>query len=556
MLFVSKVRWRVGCCVVAVMLAACGRTPEEGEPDTEVTNLDGEVPLTALATPSGCPPLATLQVVNMPTKTMGANQGGFWNLWSNGYVEQTISFPGAGHYQVTVEAAGGVVRGVAAKMELRVDQQVVGTADVQSAAWTAFNFDVNVTAGAHRVAVAFTNDAAYSRTEDRNLLLRTLVIAAASCGGTTSCNPIATLPAIAMTTKTMGADQGGFWNIWSNGYLEQQVSFPSSGTYQVDILAQGSVVRGVGANMELRIDQKVVGTVEVRATTWTAYGFSAPVSAGAHKVAVAFTNDAAYSVSEDRNLLVKTVTVAAGSCSETPPVTDPPTTTPPSSAVAEAIAQNTPGANKYYPLGVPESYSWYGTGGGWNKALSPAGFTAMTGWGVVYPQKFAATNTNPNARVELRGFKVYVHRVTGGWTLLQQQGADNIHGGYFVADFVGNRAIPWVQTNVANNTTQIGVPPNGYTAHFWPDPRASLASQSADAVFLRVDARTTDPATNAVFQLGADWWRDQNAPWLADFSNNPGIGGNNWQRLDTTWRGYYFFSMSKDQFLADLPPMD
>jgi hypothetical protein len=57
-----------------------------------------------------------------------------------------------------------------------------------------------------------------------------------------------------------------------------------------------------------------------------------------------------------------------------------------------------------------------------------------------------------------------------------------------------------------------------------------------------------------VAMVGADWWRDANAPYLDDHSNNPGIGGTNWVELSIQWKTLGYYSMSTERFRENLPP--
>ena len=75
-----------------------------------------------------------------------------------------------------------------------------------------------------------------------------------------------------------------------------------------------------------------------------------------------------------------------------------------------------------------------------------------------------------------------------------------------------------------------------------------------DAVYVQMDMRVTDPNAHLVAMVGADWWRDANAPFLADHSTNPGVGGSNWVELSTQWQTVGYYSMSTAQFEANLPP--
>ena len=65
----------------------------------------------------------------------------------------------------------------------------------------------------------------------------------------------------------------------------------------------------------------------------------------------------------------------------------------------------------------------------------------------------------------------------------------------------------------------------------------------------------TDPNLNLIAQLGADWWRDANAPFYSDFRNNPGVGTNNWVELSTEWKTMGYYSSTTAQFQANPPPL-
>ncbi len=68
-----------------------------------------------------------------------------------------------------------------------------------------------------------------------------------------------------------------------------------------------------------------------------------------------------------------------------------------------------------------------------------------------------------------------------------------------------------------------------------------------------MDMRVTDPNLNVVANIGADWWRNESAPYVDGFSNNPGAGMSNWVDLTTQWRTLAFYS-SPEQIQADPPP--
>ena len=115
-----------------------------------------------------------------------------------------------------------------------------------------------------------------------------------------------------MPTKTTGGATSVGWNIWSNGYIEQTVTFPSAGAYTFDVVAAGKIAAGVWPLMELRIDGISQGSKSVSSGTYAPYRFTATsVTAGSHRVAVAFTNYL-WAAPEERALLVDKVTIAMG----------------------------------------------------------------------------------------------------------------------------------------------------------------------------------------------------------------------------------------------------
>ncbi len=120
-----------------------------------------------------------------------------------------------------------------------------------------------------------------------------------------------TLQAINMPTKTAGGTWDNVtWVLWSNGYVAQNVNFPTTGTYTFKIIANGMLAGSEPPKMELRIDQVVKATFNVSATSLTTYQASVNITTtGNHQVAVAFTNDFYGGTGQDRNLVVKSVQI-------------------------------------------------------------------------------------------------------------------------------------------------------------------------------------------------------------------------------------------------------
>lgn len=88
-------------------------------------------------------------------------------------------------------------------------------------------------------------------------------------------------------------------------------------TSTINVQAKADLADNVGAIMQVRLNAVVIGSVEVRSTTWQVYSFSAPsasLSGGA--IDVVFTNDALIN-GQDRNLRVLSVDVNGLSLSPT-----------------------------------------------------------------------------------------------------------------------------------------------------------------------------------------------------------------------------------------------
>ncbi|WGR69685.1 MULTISPECIES: hypothetical protein [unclassified Bradyrhizobium] len=224
-------------------------------------------------------------------------------------------------------------------------------------------------------------------------------------------------------------------------------------------------------------------------------------------------------------------------------------------SLSELLTQNTPGNSEGFPAGVPPSFNWYQ---GWNDGglwSPPADFSAVEGWGQVYPKVGAPPYSNPNAAIEVANAKTYVRlKQSGEWTLVQDQAKVQLTGGHFVSDFAGNVAIPMRATSLPGATISFDAPPVGYNNHFWYKARGVYPAGTVDAVYVQMEMRVTDPNLHLVAMVGADWWRHATAPYLDDHSNNPGVGGSNWTTLSTEWKTIGFYSTSAEEFRAGPAP--
>ena len=117
----------------------------------------------------------TLEAEQAKVRTAGMRMPGGWNLYSNGWLGDTVRIAQAGTYEVVVRAYGSPANGAWPRMALLIDRQQRATATVDRPDFQDYAFKVELKTGVHSVAVAFTNDL-LTKTEDRNLYLDRITI--------------------------------------------------------------------------------------------------------------------------------------------------------------------------------------------------------------------------------------------------------------------------------------------------------------------------------------------------------------------------------------------
>lgn len=227
---------------------------------------------------------------------------------------------------------------------------------------------------------------------------------------------------------------------------------------------------------------------------------------------------------------------------------DPPAT----GSLGEVRAQNDRAKNRVRPEGVPPSIGFSGgavrTGG----AVPPNDFSAVTGWGVLYPEAGSDMTADVNATVTISHMQTWVHLRRGGWERVQDQAEVGLGGAHYPADFNGNPS-PWTMRAITPGSARVDAPAPGLNDHFWEAARGVYSPLSVDGVYVTLDASVDNPKAKIVAQIGADWWRDRNAQSVPGFKNNPSPGMNNFTELKTTPTTLFYVS---DIALLerDLPP--
>lgn len=548
----SRIRWTHVLALLAATSAAC--TPIGGGDDP------GHNTAALPATPTAP---TTIAAGDMTTKTTGAEQGDVYNIWSNGYISNPVSFPSAGTYTFDVSAFGSVYRGGWPTMEVRADGAVIASIDVSSATLAHYTATAQLAAGVHQIAIAFTNDAGGGG-QDRNLYVSSIAIAGGSCtGGTTT-----SIQASNMTTKTTGAQQGDAYNIWSDGYISSSVSFPSSGSYAFDVAAFGSMYQGVGPNMEIRSDGVVLASIDVRSTEVESYSATAQIDAGTHEIAIAFTNDDGGG-GEDRNLFVESLTITGGSCGSGG--TGSGGTGGGGGGggngtfdVAGFLSKYVPGtAHEGLVDGVPLDYSWSQHSEA-PELTAPAG----TGWANWWAQAGVDTTAirPANTRIEYRAPSLWV-LPTGSNTWVQYFATAGIDGDGFLADFSGACAS---YSGVSLGTNALSLAPlAGCFDHFWSvNPafvelggsiRAAISIASVRLILNDPNGPDDRADSHYLLGMGGDWRSpDGDCPTnvFGQLSCN-GIDGGIFIYPKTFWRAAVMTTMSpSDLQTLPLPPVE
>ena len=221
------------------------------------------------------------------------------------------------------------------------------------------------------------------------------------------------------------------------------------------------------------------------------------------------------------------------------------------SPLTDAIHQNTIGNSEGFPLGVPTSYDWYTGRVGAFGSTPPSNFTAMTGWGQVYPE---TGQPIVPATIQISGFQTWLRLTNGTWVKAQDQVTNGLMGAHYSADFHGD-TVAMAKTVQPDGSVTFDAPTSGYNDHFYQGDRGVYTAGTVDGVFVIANMKAS--AGRFIGNFGADWWLDKSAPYVVVNgvqANSPGVGMSNWLKLTTSYRTFYFTSLTEPQLQANLPP--
>jgi len=268
-----------------------------------------------------------------------------------------IDFPESRDYVVGVVARGTPVDEVYPIGEVHVDGRSLGSISIRNNEWQTYTTFGHVDAGTHEVEVAFTNDASRPPNQDRNMYVKSVLVAPAQA---TTRSEFLTQPAALVrfprgqgsfvvdnitwdTEEANGAKAtrfvcglltglgarfssrigvvvqaedmepqpgmryfskgGGRVTIATAGYIETEVEVARAGHYRVELVAGGSPAAGVYPIVEVATNGRSIGQVELTTGSLKPYLLEADLAEGVQKLRVTFTNDSNVG-GEDRNLYV------------------------------------------------------------------------------------------------------------------------------------------------------------------------------------------------------------------------------------------------------------
>ena len=203
---------------------------------------------------------------------------------------------------ITVRASGSLAGNVGPVMQLRVDGVTVSSVEVRAATPTDYQMPVPPLRVGSKIDVVYVNDAIVNGV-DRNLNVAYLM------AGSTFM-----LPTTSGVVYDLGVGAAAFdgtnvlpgqASMGSNGALRFGWPAPNI-TDRITVRASGTLAANVGPLMQLRVNDVILGTVEVRSTTSTDYVFAVPRLPAGSRIDVVFLNDLNVN-GQDRNLFVQYV---------------------------------------------------------------------------------------------------------------------------------------------------------------------------------------------------------------------------------------------------------
>ncbi|HPD16363.1 MAG TPA: carbohydrate-binding domain-containing protein [Planctomycetota bacterium] len=272
-----------------------------------------------------------------------------------------VEFPEDGLYVFGIVGRGTPCHGDYPIASVAVDGRTLGAVSVDSPQVCTRTTFGEVAKGRHKVTVSFTNDASDpAKGEDRNLIVDKLLIARHEKKGdllflttppAVACLPrgegllvldflrwdteernarkaaryastllaalggdFADRPSWAIECETMSPQPDMGWfradntaaHLACNGWIKTPIEVAVAGRYTMELVAGGTPAQGVYPDVEISVDGKKAGEVQLTGGGLRPYPVAIDLPAGKHELALRFTNDLNVG-GEDRNLTLDKV---------------------------------------------------------------------------------------------------------------------------------------------------------------------------------------------------------------------------------------------------------
>ena len=266
-------------------------------------------------------PLLALNGPDFSAKSTGGEDFCGWNLWSNGFIAHDVTISGDKRWlAIEVVAAGAFAGGDWPKLQLLIDDVLIGEQTVAHARPRTYHFVAPLSAGNHTIKLAYPNDFFDPATkEDRNLIVTKFLLYDSGAPLSVPGN----LKAAAMTIKSHGEVwENTGWNLFSNGFLGHGLAVADSGKYELSVRAAAHDAEGEAPKLVVLIDGVAADTVEVPAGPPKNFIFPLTLAKGNHLLQLAFINNAIANPTstEDRNLILHEFSVTSSSTPVAPQV--------------------------------------------------------------------------------------------------------------------------------------------------------------------------------------------------------------------------------------------
>jgi beta-galactosidase len=276
------------------------------------------------------------------------------DMYDNGGMTGLLTVPTAGLYAFAIHARGTPAAGAYPRATLVLDDKPFGSVSA-GADWQTLSMVGEVPAGPHTLKVIFANDL-FTGAEDRNLQLDWVelipvervatglrfhtepgVLASsregkgvwvidqvrwdrAGSNGDRAARYLSTMltnlgcefalesgeaiePPQFQVTGQVVTQSPETIAFGTNGEAATEVEFATPGQYTFALFASGTAVGDIYPRVELRLDATTVGAFDLLGPDWQTYRLAVPVTAGVHRVVLAFVNDE-WRPPEDRNLSI------------------------------------------------------------------------------------------------------------------------------------------------------------------------------------------------------------------------------------------------------------